>query len=160
MTRSSAGSGFTLAELVLAIGTIAACILTVLVLLVSLTRSSRKSVDLSASEIAAEQIIARILYDAQYNDHANFWGANSAASGFIGTYRTGTWDSNNTTFSYSLDADTIMDATTSLPVGHPQANNHLKTLTLHMTWWDGNVGDRAGYGKLKREVTRVVHEEP
>ncbi|MBN9416890.1 MAG: hypothetical protein J0I12_15705 [Candidatus Eremiobacteraeota bacterium] len=154
-TRSNA---FSLAEVLLAAGTIVICILTLCVLLLQLLRSSRKTVDVSASELAAEQIISRVIYNGQYFDHTAFWAIQSPPA-----YKTGTLVSNRTEFAYQVDAVTVMNDNTggTAPVGGTtMTNNRLKLVTLHLTWWDGaSGGNRAGYGKLSRDVTRLVHEE-
>jgi type II secretory pathway pseudopilin PulG len=161
--RNSAHSGFTLAEVLLAAGTIAVCILTVTLLLISLLRASRKSVDVSASELAADQIMNLLIYQAEYNDHANFWDNEYPAPGGP-HYAQGTWRSNETDFLYEFDAETIPDATQAgnPPLGGSTAlRNRLKQVTLRLTWWDGNTGqNRANYGKLRREVSRLIHEQP
>lgn len=144
---------FSLAELVLATGTIAACILTLMVLVLSLSRSSRKSVNTSAAELAADQILTRILYQADWNDHANFWDTPNHSP-----YRSGSYSLNRTDFSYTLDASEVRD-TSSTAVGAGQTQNRLKMVNLRVTWWDGNSGPRAGTGKLSTQVQRLVHEK-
>ncbi len=146
--------GFSLAELILAIGTLAACILTVLVMVVALTRSSRKTVDTSVAQQAAEQVLTRIVYDAQWNDHVNFWYTPDHTP-----YRQGTHTVNRTEYSYQLDASTIED-TASNAIGAQLNMNRIKMVTLRLSWWGGETQNRAGYGKLNLEVKRVVHEKP
>ena len=161
--RTKTPGDFTLAEVLLAAGTIAVCILTVTLLLISLLKTSRKTVDVSASELAAEQIMNLLLYNAEHNDHALFWGQEYPAPGGP-HYRQGNWRSNETDFAYELDAETVLDATQAgnPALGGPTTlKNRLKLVTLRLSWWDGAAGNnRAGYGKLRREVTRIVHEEP
>ncbi len=150
-------TAFSLAEVLLAAGTIVVCILTLCVLLIQLLRSSRKTVDVSVSELAADQIMSRVIYSGQYFDHAAFWAIQSPPA-----YRSGKFVSNQTEFTYQVDAVTVLNDNTggTAPVGGTAvAVNRLKLVTLHLTWWDGAAGNRAGYGKLSRDMTRLVHEE-
>lgn len=146
--------GFSLAELILAIGTLAACILTVLVMVVSLTRSSRKTIDTSVAHQAAEQIMTKLIYQAQWNDHAAFWDP----PGDLTPYRQGTHVVNRTEFTYQLDASPILD-TGGVPVGTGLAMNRLKMVTLRLSWWNGATNNQTGYGKLNTEVKKVIHEQ-
>lgn len=151
-------TAFSLAEVLLATGTIVVCILTICVLLIQLLRSSRKTIDVSASELASDQILSRVIYNAQYFDHAAFWAIQSPPA-----YRVGTYVTNRTEFAYQVDAVTVLNDNTggTAPVGGSAIpNNRLKLVTLRLTWWDGASGtNRSGYGKLSRNVTRMVHEE-
>lgn len=160
MKRTS--GGFSLAEVLLAAGTILVCILTVCVLLMQLLRSSRKTVDVSASELAADEIMNRIIYNAQHYDHTAFWDTDYPPPGGP-HYRTGTYVTNRTEFSYELDAVTVMNDDTggTDPVGDTAiAFNRLKQVTLRLRWWDASSAPtRAGYGRLTKESSRLVHEE-
>lgn len=154
--------GFSLAEVLLAAGTILVCILTVCLLLMQLLRSSRKTVDISASELAADQILNQIVYNAQYFDHTNFWD-NDYPPPAGPHYKTGVFTTNRTDFTYEIDAVTVMNDDTggTTPVGGPPTQfNRLKVVTLRLSWWDASSSaSRSGYGRLRREITRVVHEE-
>jgi len=157
-------SAFSLAEVLLAAGTVAVCILTVSLLSIALLRSSRKSVDVSASELAADQILSKVIYAAQSipAQHTLFWDADYPPPG-PPHYASGSWICNQTTFTYEVDAVTVLDDSQAgpPPLGGPVSQkNRLKLVTLRLTWWDGNATqNRAGYGKLRREVSRIVHEE-
>lgn len=146
--------GFTLAEILLATGTIVICVLTISALMISLLRSSRKSVDASAAVLAVDQILTKVIYHAQETDHTNFWNTANHPG-----YKVGTWLMNNTEFSYSLDATEVAN-TSAVPVGSGLTANRLKLVTVQVTWWDGQTGDRAGYGRLRAQVSRIVREEP
>lgn len=146
--------GFSLAELILAMGTLAVCVLTILVLVVSLTRTSRKSVDTSVAHLAAEQILTQLTYDAQWNDHAAFWDTPNHTP-----YRQGQVIVNRTDYTYELDAIEVRD-TSSVPIGNGLGFNRLKLVTLRLSWWNGDSQNRAGYGRLNTEVKRIVHETP
>ena len=154
LTRKRVG-GFSLAEVILAAGAIGVCILTLLALMLSLSRSSRKSVDASAAYMAADQILTRVVYEAQCNDHANFWGTASFTP-----YKQGVLRMNRTDFTYTLDAVTATNTSGgAVGTGTGMTQNRLKLVTVHVSWWDGNAGNRTGYGLLKREACRVVREE-
>jgi uncharacterized protein (TIGR02598 family) len=145
---------FTLAEILLATATIVICVLTMTALMVSLLRSSRKSVDASAAVLAADQILTKVVYEAQENNHDNFWDTPNHTP----YVPSGTWTMNKTEFTYTLDATEVVN-TAAVAVGASLANNRLKLVNVRLTWWDGNSGSRAGYGKLTTQVSRIVREE-
>ncbi|MFN8608744.1 MAG: hypothetical protein U0931_14500 [Vulcanimicrobiota bacterium] len=160
MRRAKWSPGFSLAEVLLATATIAVSLLTLTLVLIQLMKASRKTVDVSAAELASEKIIGQLIYNAQYNaaEHPVFW--NSDYPGAAPHYKSGTLTSNGTDFAYQMDAVTVNNDNTggTTPVGGT-GNNRLKRILLTVTWWDGANGNRAGYGKLKLQKVRLIHEE-
>ena len=155
MDASLRRAGYSLAEVILATGTIAVCILTIVGLILALSGSSRKSVDGSAAQMAANQIMTKLIYQAQANEHSAFWDTPN-----WNPYKTGVWSMNRTEFAYSLDAQAVTN-TTGQNVGTAtgMAQNRLKVVNLHLTWHGSDSANRAGYGRHSTDVGRIVREE-
>jgi Tfp pilus assembly protein PilV len=146
--------GFTLAEVLLAGFLIAIITLALIGLALSLLRGTQKASDTSVAQVAAEEILSRLIYDVQPGGVANtsFWG-NPTFS------RPGSYRMNRTDFSYQIDATSVGD-TSGAAVGSGATHNRLKQVQLNVYWWDSDqqVSGRQGYGKLDYHVVRLVAE--
>ena len=153
---------FSLAEVLLAMGTIVLVILTVLALVISLNRGSRKSIDSSAAQFAVDQIINLVVEAAQRDNgalHANFWNSDYAPPG--SAFASGSIVANQTEFFYRVDATTVRDSLNNPLDGTNLPNNRLKLVTVELNWWNpaGVTTNRSGYGKLSTKVTRLIREK-
>lgn len=148
--------GFSIAELILAAAIIAVSILTVLVLLISVSRGSRKAVDTTTAQLAAGQVLEKILERAHVTDRPNFWN-NEHTPYVLGNLTVG-----QTEYNYAVDATTVRDASAANvgQVSLGSGQNRLKLVTVTVRWWDSASGNRAGMGKLETRATRVVSEKP
>ncbi|MBS2039704.1 hypothetical protein JST97_32260 [bacterium] len=146
---------FSLAEVLLAIGTLVLVILTILALVISLNRGSRKNLDTSAAQYAADQIINLVVERAQRDTgalHAAFWGNDTTVKGSV--------ISNQTEFFYTLDATTVKDTSGQPLDGAALPNNRMKLIQVELYWWNpSNNSTRAGYGRLTTQVTRLIGEK-
>jgi len=151
------GSGFTLAEVLLAMGTMVLVILTIIALVISLHKGSRKSVDLAAAHLVADQVITELVDQAQKDlpagAHANFWDSDWTP------YREGSVTANRTDFYYRVDATTVRDPSNN-PINSNLSFNRVKLIQIELYWWNPAPSSvRAGYGKLSTQAVRLVHEK-
>lgn len=150
-------SGFTLAEVLLAISTMVLVILTIIALVISLHRGSRKSVDLAAAHLVADQVITELVDQAQKDlpagAHASFWNNDWTP------YREGSVNANRTDFFYRMDATTVRDVSSN-PINSNLSFNRVKLIQVELYWWNpAPTPARAGYGKLSTQAVRLVHEK-
>ena len=153
---------FSLAEVLLAMGTIVLIILTVLALVISLNRGSRKSIDSSAAQFAVDQILNLVVESAHRDNgalHANFWNIDYAAPG--AAFASGSVTANQTEFFYRVDAATVKDPLNNPLHGTSLPFNRLKLVTVELNWWNPTPAtpNRTGYGKLSTKVTRLIREK-
>lgn len=152
--------GFSLAEVLLSIGTLVLVILTVLALTIALNRGSRKSSDVSAAQYVADQVFNLVVETAQRDNgslHKNFWDPDNVTL-------SGSVKSNSSEFFYKLDAATVKDTGGQVlhnPATSSLANNRLKFVQIEVHWWSpSSTTTRSGYGKLTTVSTRLVREKP
>lgn len=160
MARSG-HAGFSLAEVLLAMGTFTLVILTMIALIISLNRGSRKSIDLAAAQFAADQVITILVDRAQKNqppgEHSRFWDNDYSAPG--AAYQEGSLTANRTEFFYRMDATTARDATNN-PINDDLPFNRVKLVQVEIYWWNpSSTATRAGYGRLTTRASRLVHEK-
>lgn len=152
---------FSLAEVLLSMGTVVLIILTVLALVLALNRGSRKSIDSSAAQFAVDQILNLVVETAQRDNgalHANFWNADYVAPG--APFASGTLTANQTEFFYRVDATTVRDTSSNPLNGINLPYNRLKLVQVELNWWPSAGGaNRSGYGKLSTKVTRLIREK-
>lgn len=155
------GRAFSLAEVLLAMGTIVLMILTILALVLALNRGSRKSIDSSAAQFAVDQILNLLVESAQRDNgalHANFWGVDYAAPG--PPFASGSIIANQTEFFYRVDAVTVRDPLNNPLDGTGLPHNRLKLVQVDLWWWNPSATTtRAGYGKLSTKITRLIREK-
>ncbi|GMU55979.1 MAG: hypothetical protein AMXMBFR33_51250 [Candidatus Xenobia bacterium] len=146
--------GFSLSEIMIAIGAFVAAILIVLALSISLTRMNRETVDRSVATSLGTRVLERTLREIRTSDvpvtQASFW-QNDYPTGSplaTGTVRVGTTD-----FSYQITAMTVMSGAN--PVGSLAPDNRLKRVSIELEWYGG---ERAGYGRTSARLTRLVRQ--
>lgn len=138
-------NGFSLLELVFAIGILGLAILMVVGLFVNLFRSSQKGVDLTAGTTVAEAELNRFLYKQQ----ETAGGLEALPSGGSVADQ-GNVVSSNQRYYYKISSS---DA----------GSTELKKVDIVLWWWDGDRGQddlsyrRTGYGKLQVRMSRLVY---
>lgn len=149
--------GFSLAELMLALGITSLAILSVGLVLLSILRSDRKTLDTALGGLVARQVLDRTMdrvrADQPAGTKAQFWG-----SDFVSTpFEAGNITNNGTAFHYEVRAETVVN-TGGDDVGGGLTSNRLKKVDVLITWWGSEQNDRTGYGELKVQTSRVVGE--
>lgn len=145
-----ASRGFTLAELLLAVGLLALVILTLAALITSAIRSNEKGTRTAQAVDVADALLARRLYDVEWDLPPGTRDAFWAASGAWLPPTTATMG--GVDYQYTVFADTV--------AGVGGAGNRLKKVDLVMSWWDSGQGggQRQGYGRLEVQASRLVSE--
>jgi hypothetical protein len=141
----------------LAVGVTALSILSVGLVLFSILRTDRKTVDTSVGGLVARQVldraIDRVRADQPAGTKAQFWGGSFVTTPF----EAGNLTNNGTSFHYEVRAETVQD-TTGTDVGSTLPSNRLKKVDVVVTWWGSEQHDRSGYGELRVETSRLVGE--
>lgn len=138
--------GFSLVELVFAIGALAVAFLMIVALFLSLFKSSQKSLDLTTGTLVAESAMAQYLYGLQEQpgglaDNLK----DNTANPFRGSSRL-----NQTEYYYEILCNDLGTA-------------DLKKVSVRVWWWEENPdrkeNPRQGYGKLSVEISRIVYTD-
>jgi prepilin-type N-terminal cleavage/methylation domain-containing protein len=130
--------GFTLAEVLLALGLGAVALLAALSLGAVAVSNQRKSIDLSAAYVLADSELQRCIYEAGSSAGDPLWAHHDAQNPLRAYERT----SGATVYRLGLY---VTDAA-------PPSATKLKKLDLRVHWWD----ERPGYGWLHAELTRTL----
>ena len=130
--------GYSLAEVLLALGLAAIVVLALVGLSLTALRGNQKSVDLTLADGLANSVLSQQIYQAQSTPGASFWLSNS--------------DTNP--YSQSSNSVGNQDYVLSLYVSDSNAAAGLKRCRLRVDWWGGD--DRQGYGRLHTEAVRLV----
>jgi prepilin-type N-terminal cleavage/methylation domain-containing protein len=152
-------AGFSLIEVIIAMGLLGVGILTVLGLFGQLTRDAQKATATGAGVLAAESVLNRtvseILSDVGPISRADFFANDSPPSAPI----QGTITANRTIMTYEITYRTVQDtAGGGLGAGLPE--NRTKHVELNMWWWTDNPDShRAGYGFLRTSASKLVNEQ-
>jgi len=145
-SKLTSRGGFTVAEVVLALALVSVTVLTLMGLCLRTLQANRKNVDTGMGQLVAEQAIEQIAMSAEASATAPVWASNSA----VVAYSSDTVQVAGTTFqvtTYATDvAPTVFVAT-----------KRLKRLQTRVVWKDLQQG-KMGYGNLRAESTRLVHE--
>lgn len=147
---SKVSKGFTLSEVLIAMGVLMVAVLSVAAISFSALASSQKNSDSQTGTLLARQVLETSIEDARKNLTAPFWGQNSAAT----AYQTDTIQVGNTPFhcqvfvtDVNVAADPDLGTTPAFP---------LKRVDVVVDWWDQPNQSRAGFGKLSTRTYRVV----
>jgi len=141
-------SGFSLLELLLALGTMAVTLLLVVALGIAVAGRNQQTQETPVGVIAAESILNQFVYDVQADS------ANQAAWFSLPTtanYASDTLEIDHVTFTYRLDLEHLPTGGTSLG-----GTNRLMKLTVKVSWQMGN-GPQAG--RHESEMARLLHED-
>lgn len=131
--------GFSLVELMIAIGILATAIILIMGVFLMGLDASQKGADLTAGTVVARFILDEYIYGM------DFAGMPSPATGSTLPAGTGTYALNNTNYSYSIDVTAV--------------DHDLKKLDVSVWWWGSSPGSstRAGQGQLKTNLSCLVY---
>jgi Tfp pilus assembly protein PilV len=145
--------GFTVAEILLALALISVVVLTLLGLALHSMTAGRKTRDLSAGQMVAEQVLERLVYDAESHntdtDKAALWSHADPNQIYAQTQVTVEPSVFNVT-TYVSDVNAAEFS--------PLQKKRLKRIQCVVVWQDAPEG-KAGYGRLEVRATRLLHEE-
>lgn len=152
--------GFSLAEVMFAIGILAMALIALLNLAGSALKNSSRTENLALATDLAEREISRAIYSAM-NDQpagsfAQFWDQEYTSM----PWRQGTRQLNGMDFQFAIYAQTVADPLTGKPVGAGASDNRIKKVDI-LVWWmhsDPKQG-RQGYGQLRTAASRIVNEQ-
>jgi Tfp pilus assembly protein PilV len=143
------GRGFSLAEVVLALALIAVTVLTLLGLSLRTLQANRKVIDTGAGQMVLEQALEQMAHEAESSDSVALWSHNSLTV----AYSSDPITLGNITYLVSIYAHDLTAAS-----GTPFASDkRLKLLQGSVVWRDLQQG-RSGYGQLRAQSSRLVHE--
>lgn len=153
--------GFSLAELMVALGMIAAMSLVVFALFLQLVKGAEKQTHLAAGVVLAEELMTERL-QVIFNDAEpgltkdDFFSTDSPPNAPLqGTMALGT-----TTYTYEMNYETVTNTFGDEVGGDPAANNRLKRVDITIWWWTGDPEEaRQGYGLLRAGSSRFVNEQ-
>lgn len=137
--------GFSVAEVILSLALITVVVLGLIGVSLYSMSASRKSRDLTAGLMVAEQVIERLVYDAESNAGAALWTANSATA-----YQ-------QQTVSMSGSAFNVTVYVSDVSPGVFGAGTRLKKLDGLVVWQDAPQG-KARQGRLQVRTSRLLHE--
>lgn len=144
--------GFSLLEIIIAIGVLAIAIVTVTALFTKVLRGSQKSVDLSRGTMLAQAIISERIYNTFDDDVVkDLWWTRVDAGIYAGP--SNFWESQTVN-----DMRYVLYAAPVTALG-AQPYRAAK-VDVVVWWWDSQQtgGAREGYGELRTEVSRLVNE--
>jgi Tfp pilus assembly protein PilV len=150
-------TGFSLGELLVALGLFAVAILAVLALSISAARGNREGFDTSVGSVVAVQLVDSLINQLKADEPAgvydDFWDNDFTVT----PYLTGSLVNNGTEFQYTVLATTVVDSS-GTEIGSAVAGNRLKKVDVRVHWWDSESQNRQGYGELKVVNTRLISE--
>lgn len=140
--------GFSLLELLLALGTLAVTLLLVVALGISVAGRSQQTLETPVGMIAAESILNQFVYDVQANstNQAAWFSKPTTVN-----YATDTLVIDRVPFTYQVDLEHLPTGGVSL--GN---TNRLMKITVKVSWQMGN-GPQAG--RHQSEMARLLHED-
>lgn len=151
--------GFTLTELIIAIGLFAVVILGVLALAISLTRSNQETSDRAVATNVARRVLERSLRELRSGSlsvsESDFWTNSYLATPFhSGTEKVGPTD-----YQFRLFTGTpIVEQGSGNVIGAGGTNNRLKSVSVVVNWFADPDAQRSGYGTLELRLSRLVRE--
>lgn len=144
--RTVSQTGFTLAEILLAMTLITLVLLVLLGLTLRSLDMDRKSQDLVAGQLTAQQVLGRLVYEAQQSDTAALWNTNSPTLPYLQD-QVSNGDSVFNVTVYVTDV-----SSSAFPSGQ-----RLKHLDARVTWSQQSVARRS-LGQLEVRSNRLLHE--
>lgn len=145
--------GFSLAELIVALGIMGLALLVLFSVLATGNRSQRKMQDEDAAYRLADQEMSRLIYSLE-NDSppgvkASFWASDFPPSG--PSWRGSKVQFNRTDYDYQIHTETLLDTTSGVPLGAP--GGQLKLIHVAVSWWKGQ-----NFGQTLITVRRLVRQ--
>ncbi len=160
--------GFTLAEVLLAIGLIAVALLALIGHSTLLMGAAQKSDDTSVAAAVArshlDRLASQVALDQPSGQRQRVWAQTSSTAPFVTVNeRVG-----STEYQVEVFVSDIVNARTGFPLGTgptgaENPKTRLKQIEAVVTWWDSKTQDRPGYGKLEHRAARllkVAYEAP
>ncbi|MCA9796236.1 MAG: hypothetical protein KC910_30725 [Candidatus Eremiobacteraeota bacterium] len=142
--------GFSLIELLLAIGVLALVLLLVVALAISVMRRNQRALDVPVGSLAADTILTRLIYGMENNLAARtaFYASPAVNTPWIN----GVFKMDRVDFTYATDVQ-------SLPVGTStgMADNRLVQVHIAVQWQEAHEGPNNG--QQQAEMVRLVHED-
>jgi Tfp pilus assembly protein PilV len=155
--KSKFKRGFSLAELVLAIGLFAVAILSILGLSILVGKTNQEGDDRLVGEVVGgillDRVVDQVRSDSPAGTADDFWN---------NEHVTDPWDESDisnggTEYKYRITAQSVFTSS-GVPVGGSTPNNRLKKVDVTVWWWDSDTQQRQGYGKLQVSNSRLVSE--
>ena len=146
---------FSLLELLLALGTMAATLLLVVALGISVAGRNQQVAETPVGLATAESVLNQFVYNVQANSayQPTFFSKPTTAN-----YLTDTVEIDRVAFSYAVDLEALTDSSTGGPLGGTAlgGSNHMMKVTVRVSWQMGNVPNQ---GKHQAEIARLLHED-
>jgi type II secretory pathway pseudopilin PulG len=143
--------GFTLAEIILAMGILVIAILSVAAISFSALASNQKSSDTQTGTLLARQVLEIQSQQALANPTGPVWAQNSITTAYVtDTQTVGRTPFDIRVFVSDIDVPADGDAPLSVPY-------KLKRMEVVVNWWDSQNTQRKGYGKLETRIARLLH---
>lgn len=139
--------GFTIAEVLLALGLVTVAVLALLGLSLRSLQANRKVNDTLSGQLVADQAVERIVYQAESSASDPVWSHAVPAP-----YQSTTVTQGDSVFNVTVYATDVNDTG-----GGFIAGKRLKLLEAEVTWQDAPNG-KAGQGRLQVRTSRLVHE--
>lgn len=142
--------GFTLAEIILALGILATVSLVIIGLFTRLLASSTKNTDLTAANLLARGVLDKAIRSGKPN-----WGTSKKladAGGSVTDMIKLDGNDSTTEFEYQLEV--------TRETSNPAAIGQLYRLDVTVSWWSekgSSKTGRHGYGKLSTQLSRTVY---
>ncbi|MDO5296702.1 MAG: type II secretion system protein [bacterium] len=154
--------GFTILELMISMSIISIALVFLIGVFTTGLRANRKSVDLTAGTLVAEEIISQELYGilADADKSKTFFGEGSTTD-TNKLYVQGTKYHNNTKFTYKMFISDVKN------MGDKDNANKIKKVDVQVWWWNDEGQEpsatqesfRAGYGVVSVGLTRLVNQQ-
>lgn len=155
--------GFSILELMISMSIISIALVFLIGVFTTGLRANRKSVDLTAGTLVAEEIISQELYgilaDTGEGEHSakKFFEKNDKNTEYV----KGVKYHNNTKFTYKMYVTDVSG------MGDSDNSNKIKKVDVQVWWWNDDGKDtsatqesfRAGYGVVSVGLTRLVNQQ-
>lgn len=155
-SRKGGRRAFSLLELVLSLGLLAAALVVLVTLFIQLFQAGNKAGHTASGVRVAETVLNQQLHAVFHDAHplytrAAFWSTDGTVDGGLQLAATD--------YSYQLDFTTVVSNTGGATLGASLAENRLKAVHVRVWWWGpGADSTRTGQGRLTVELCRLVNE--
>jgi len=148
--------GFSLLELLLALGTLAVTLLLVVALGISVASRNQQVQEAPVGLVAAESVLNQFVYNVQANSgyQPTFFAKPTTAN-----YLNDQVEIDRVSFSYAIDLESVLNASTGTQLGGTVlgGSNRMMKITVRVNWRLGNSGSNPGLHQA--EMTRLLHED-
>ena len=157
MRPAQCRQGFTLPEIVFALGLLLVAVLSAALLGFSTLASNRKATDTQSGALVASQVLDSEIQAAAQDPTSAFWNQNSALT----VYETQTVTAGVTPYQARIYVSNVTIAADNTIPGAPAtpapAAQTLKRVDVTVNWWDSQTKNRQGYGQLETRACRMVY---